>query len=311
MKKLWILLVVLCILSGNAAVHAETIHEKDTISPGETKVVTVPQPVGSTNYGEEYFVQDFEFVPQENGIYRFFVSHEEQNRSDPSYLPYNFYLDAHYWTEDPTRGNGEKESGFPNFMDTAKFRSFDYVPLLNGIEFDGWVDETYRLRFVYPDKNGRYPEFTFSLVRGDHYYREDTISFNETKVFSVPQPEGEVDSELTYFTQDFVFVPEKSRVCRILFSYEEDESNPYRFSLKDYIPNKRPLDDGYTIEVTAGEPIRLRFQYPIHDERYPEFTLRITYREPFEAGMILYPGIVILACVIAAMPPIRLRKKKR
>ena len=54
----------------------------------------------------------------------------------------------------------------------------------------------------------------------------------------------------------------------------------------------------------------MRFQYPIHDGRYPEFTLRITYREPFEVGVILYPGIVILACVIAVMAPFRLRKKK-
>ena len=302
MRKLWILLVVLCMLAGNAAVSAETIHETGTISPEETKVVTVPQV--SSRPGEEYFVQDFEFTAQESGIYRFLVSYEEDKSQ-----PYNFYMDAHHWSEDPTDKNGgtvESDSIW------SKFRSFDYRSMLNGIEFDGFSGETYRLRFVYPDKDGRYPEFTFRLEHGDPYYREDTISYGETKVFTVPQPEGEVDPELTYFTQDFVFVPEKTRTCRILFSYEEDESNPYRFSLVDYLHSNRPLRSGDEIEVFAGKPCRLRFQYPIHDGRYPEFTIRITHnREPIRAGMILYPGIVILACVIAVVPPIRLRKKNR
>ena len=311
MRKLCILLVVLCMLAGNATVSAETIHEADTISPEETKVVTVPQPEGTNIPQVIDFTQDFEFVPQENGIYRFFVSHEEQDRSAPAYFPYNFYLDAHYWSEYASRQNGETEGSAPGAVGTDKFRSLDYVPLLNGIEFDGWAGEIYRLRFVYSDNRGRYPEFTFSLVRGDHHYREDTIAYGETKVFSVPQPEGEVDPDLTYFTQDFVFVPEKSRTCRVLVSCEEDESNPYRFSLEECLPFERSLYNGDEIEVIAGEPVHLRFQYPIHDGRYPEFTIRITHnREPIRAGVILYPGIVILACVIAVMAPFRLRKKK-
>ena len=130
MRKFWIFLVILCLVTGSMTVSAESFDVRDTITPGETKIVTIPKPEGEIDPGVVYFTQAFTFVPEEDGTYRFLISYQE---------------------------DGEKP--YDIFMDVAG----EYRALENGCEFDAIAGETYELCFQYPNHDGRYPEFTFYL----------------------------------------------------------------------------------------------------------------------------------------------------
>ena len=128
MRKFWIFLVILCLVTGSMTVSAENFDVRDTIAFGETKIVTIPKPEGEIDPGVVYFTQAFTFVPEEDGTYRFLISYQE---------------------------DGEKP--YDIFMDVAG----EYRALENGCEFDAIAGETYELCFQYPIHDGRYPEFTF------------------------------------------------------------------------------------------------------------------------------------------------------
>ena len=127
-KKILALLMVFWMLAGCLTVYAENYHQEDTISAGETKVVTVPRPEGEIDPGGVYFMQTFHFVPEEDGTYLFLVGYED-DASDP----------------------------YEIFMDVAG----PYWELENGCKFEGRAGESYELCFQYPVHDGRYPEFTF------------------------------------------------------------------------------------------------------------------------------------------------------
>ena len=128
MRKFWIFLVILCLVTGSMTVSAENFDVKDTIAFGETKIVTIPKPEGEIDPGVVYFTQAFTFVPEEDGTYRFLIGYEEDESK-----PYDIYMDV----------------------------SGAYRELENGCEFDAIAGETYELCFQYPNHDGRYPEFTF------------------------------------------------------------------------------------------------------------------------------------------------------
>ena len=67
MRKFWIFLVILCLVTGSMTVSAENFDVRDTITPGETKIVTIPKPEGEIDPGVVYFTQAFTFVPEETG----------------------------------------------------------------------------------------------------------------------------------------------------------------------------------------------------------------------------------------------------
>ena len=108
-------------------------------------------------------------------------------------------------------------------------------------------------------------------VHAENYWLEDSISSGDTRVIAIPQPEGEIDPGMVYFTQEFTFVPEQDGTYRFLVSYEEDESEPYNIFM-DVAGPYQQLKNGCEFEAVAGETYVLCFQYPIHDGRYPEFT---------------------------------------
>ena len=108
-------------------------------------------------------------------------------------------------------------------------------------------------------------------VHAENYWLEDSISSGDTRVIAIPQPEGEIDPGMVYFTQEFTFVPQEDGTYRFLIGYEEDESKPYDIYM-DVSGTYRELENGCEFDAIAGEPYELCFQYPIHDGRYPEFT---------------------------------------
>ena len=108
-------------------------------------------------------------------------------------------------------------------------------------------------------------------VHAENYWLEDSISSGDTRVIAIPQPEGEIDPGMVYFTQEFTFVPEQDGTYRFLVSYEEDESEPYNIFM-DVAGPYQQLKNGCEFDAVAGETYELCFQYPIHDGRYPEFT---------------------------------------
>ena len=130
MKKLMILLVIICMM-GCIAASAENIHQVQNIGLGETAVITVPEPDGDVDPGTVYFTQEFSFTPEESGTYRFLMSYEEDEQK-----PYNVFLDV------------------PGA----------YMEIENGIEFEATAGENYLLCFQYPDYDGRFPEITFYLT---------------------------------------------------------------------------------------------------------------------------------------------------
>jgi LPXTG-motif cell wall-anchored protein len=134
MRKFWIFLVILCLVTGSMTVSAENFDVRDTIAFGETKIVTIPKPEGEIDPAFIYFNQEFTFVPEEDGTYRFLVSYQEDKDQ-----PYDIYMDVvgAYWE------------------------------LENGCEFDAVAGQTYNLCFQYPTHDGRYPTFTFYVGAAD------------------------------------------------------------------------------------------------------------------------------------------------
>ena len=130
MRKFWIFLVILCLVTGSMTVSAENFHVKDTIAFGEIKTVTVPQPEGEIDSGWVYFTQEFTFTPEKDGTYHFLVRYEEDESE-----PYEIFMDV--------------------------VCPGGYQVLLNGCAFDAVAGESYELCFQYPIHDGRYPEFTF------------------------------------------------------------------------------------------------------------------------------------------------------
>ena len=274
MKKLWILLVVFCMLAGSITVHAENHHQNDTISCGETKVITIPKPKGEIDGDYVYFTQEFTFAAAEDGTYRFLVSYEEDESE-----PYVFSMDV--------------------------FCPDGYQELENGCEFEGKAGETYELCFQYPIHDGRYPEFTFYLSAGENYNHKDTISLDETKVVTVPKPLFGLTENNVYFTQVFTFVPEQDGTYRFLVRYRDDKSKPYDIYM-DTSGAYRELENGCEFDAIAGETYELSFQYPNHDGRYPEFTFYLgsesAERVP-NGSILLYcaAGALLVCCLTALL----------
>ena len=134
MRKAVILLIVLCMAAGSVMVHAENFDVKDTIAFGQTRIVTIPKPEGEIDPGFVYFNQEFTFVPEEEGTYRFLVSYQEDEAK-----PYDIFMDV----------------------------AGAYRELENGCEFDAVAGQTYDLCFQYPNHDGRYPTFTFYVGTAD------------------------------------------------------------------------------------------------------------------------------------------------
>ena len=134
MRKAVILLIVLCMAAGSVMVHAENFDVKDTIAFGQTRIVTIPKPEGEIDPGFVYFNQEFTFVPEEDGTYRFLVSYQEDEAK-----PYDIFMDV-----------------------VGAYRELE-----NGCEFDAVAGQTYDLCFQYPNHDGRYPTFTFYVGAAD------------------------------------------------------------------------------------------------------------------------------------------------
>lgn len=108
-------------------------------------------------------------------------------------------------------------------------------------------------------------------VYAENISRVEDISLFDTKVITVPQPEGEIDEGWVYFQQEFAFTPEEDGTYRFLMRYEEDEEKPYELTL-DVTEVYQELENGIEFDAVAGETYLLCFQYPTHDGRYPEIT---------------------------------------
>lgn len=138
------------------------------------------------------------------------------------------------------------------------------------------------------------------FVSAENISRVEDISIGETKVITVPQPEGEVDEGYVYFTQEFNFVPETDGTYRFLVDYEEDAENPYDFSV-DVAGAYLELDNGIEFEATAGQTYSLCFQYPTHDGRYPQFTFYLGNEDAelvpktADTGLLLPMGLMLFA----------------
>lgn len=129
----------------------------------------------------------------------------------------------------------------------------------------------------------------------------DTISLGETKVITVPAPEGEIDEGTVYFQQEYLFTPEESGTYRMLMHYDEEET-PYDVFL-DVGGPYRQLDNGIEFDAEAGQTYSLCFQYPNHDGRYPEiaFFLGTPDMEPIPKTNDLYflpPLLCLLLCAV-------------
>ena len=148
MKKLWIFLVIFCMMAGSLRISAENYWLEDSISFGDTRVIAIPQPEGEIDPGMVYFTQEFTFVPEQDGTYRFLVSYEEDESE-----PYNIFMDV----------------------------AGPYQQLKNGCEFEAVAGETYVLCFQYPIHDGRYPEFTFWVDTADGTYVPETEPVAETE----------------------------------------------------------------------------------------------------------------------------------
>ena len=111
-------------------------------------------------------------------------------------------------------------------------------------------------------------------VSAQNISRTEDIALGETKIITIPKPDGEVDEGTVYFQQEFLFIPEESGTYRMLMSYKEDEANPYDVFLDIPGPYLQ-LDNGIEFEATAGETCQISFQYPTHDGRYPEITFSL------------------------------------
>ena len=271
MKKFLLFLLIFCMLSGAVSVSAENYHLTESISLGETKIIPIPKPNGEVDEGWVYFTQEFIFVPEEDGTYRFLVAYEDDSKK-----PYDFSMGV----------------------------AGAYRELENGCEFDAIAGETYELCFQYPIHDGRYPEFTFYLSAGENYHHKDTISLDETKVVTVPKPLFGLTENWVYFTQEFTFVPQEDGTYRFLIGYEEDESKPYDIYM-DVSGTYRELENGCEFDAIAGETYELCFQYPNHDGRYPEFTFYLgsesAERIPNDNILLYCAAGALLVCCLTAL----------
>ena len=122
-------------------------------------------------------------------------------------------------------------------------------------------------------------------VSAENYYLTESISLGETKIITIPKPNGEVDEGWVYFTQEFIFVPEEDGTYRFLVAYEDDSKKPYDFSM-GVTTEYHELENGCEFNAIAGETYELDFQYNNHDGRYPTFTF---YLGTQQAGMVPMP----------------------
>ena len=111
-------------------------------------------------------------------------------------------------------------------------------------------------------------------VSAKNISRTEEIGLGETKVISVPEPEGDISADWVYFEQIFLFTPEETGTYRLLMDYEEDQKNPYNVSLA-CSGSYYALKNGIEFDAQAGQTRELSFQYPIHDGRYPQITFRL------------------------------------
>lgn len=113
-------------------------------------------------------------------------------------------------------------------------------------------------------------------VHADQYQEAKAIGLCDFQTVRIPEPEGEVDPDSVYFTQEFTFVPEEDGTYRFLVSFEEDQSEPYDYFMDVVCPDGYwELPNGCEFDAVAGETYELCFQYPNHDGRYPEFTFYV------------------------------------
>ena len=237
MKKMWILLVVLCMLAGSVTVHADHDPNEELIGLQDFKTVRIPEPEGEVDPDAVYFTKDFAFAPEESGSYLFVAATMDEE------YDYTMEVVGH----------------------TGAF------PLKGGCAFEAFSGEVYTLRFQYPSYDGRNPEFTLFIIEEYNYNPRDTIALGETKTITIPQPEGEIAESWTYYNLTFFFTPEKDGTYRFLVSYEEDESDPYDIYIAP-AGEYWEIENGCQFDAQAGETYELFFQYPQHDGRYPEFT---------------------------------------
>ncbi len=254
MKKLWIFLVVFCMLAGSVTVHADHDPNEELIGLQDFKTVRIPEPEGEVDPDAVYFTKDFAFAPEESGSYLFVATTMDEE--------YDYTMDV--------------------VGHTGAF------PLKGGCAFEAFSGEVYTLRFQYPSYDGRTPEFTLFMMEEYNHNLRDTIALGETKTFTIPQPEGEIAESWTYFNLYLFFTPEQNGTYRFLVSYEEDESEPYDIFMDVVCPTGYwELENGCQFDAVAGETYELCFQYPTHDGRYPEFTFYVDSEET-----VTVPGTV-------------------
>ena len=255
MKKLLALLAVFCMLSGAVPVHADQYQEAKAIGLCDFQTVRFPEPEGEVDPNSVYFTQEFTFVPEEDGSYLFVAADMDE--------PYDFTLDVVGLT--------------------------GCFPLKYGCAFEGVAGETYTLRFQYPSYDGRNPEFTLYIIEEFNHNYRDTLALGETKTFTIPQPEQEIEEGWTYFNLSLFFTPEEDGTYRFLVSFEEDKSEPYDYYMAVTCPDGYwELENGCQFDAQAGETYELFFQYPNHDGRYPEFTFYVE-----EGAAPVVPGPVV------------------
>ena len=112
------------------------------------------------------------------------------------------------------------------------------------------------------------------IVHAENFDVRDTIAFGQTRIVTIPKPEGEIDPGFVYFNQEFTFGPEEDGTYRFLVSYQEDEAKPYDIYM-GVGGAFWELENGCEFDAVAGQTYDLCFQYPIHDGRYPTFTFYV------------------------------------
>ena len=157
-------------------------------------------------------------------------------------------------------------------------------------------------------------------VSAANFEQEEAISYGESKVVTIPQPDGEVDEGYVYFTQLFVFTPEVSGTYRFLTDYEQDETTPYDIFMdvvpfryagdgsKEYLSDNGYLEveNGCESEAQAGVCCEVCFQYPTHDGRYPTFRFYlesddVPIPETGDTGLALSAALLTATCAAAVM----------
>ena len=96
-------------------------------------------------------------------------------------------------------------------------------------------------------------------VSAQNPYRCDTIALGETKVITVPAPDGEIDEGTVYFQQEFTFTAEESGTYRMIMSYEDDPKNPYDVFLD--VPGNGACGAGTAADSQQSKGINLRKLY--------------------------------------------------